>query len=269
MTNKVGSVAKNIHLATKILLKIKFVASEFLKRGLMNPTNSFKWRHYSSEIILLCVRWYCRYCLSYRNLEEMMNERGLTVDHTTIYRWVQRYAVEIRRRLAKFVRSPNTSWRVDETYIKIKGVCHYLYRAIDSNGETLDFYLSKKRDANAAFTFFQQLSSIGDPRVINVDKDKAYPCAFAEMQEKGIFENTELRRVKYLNNIIEQDHRMIKKQYHHSLGYKEFSSASNTIEGIEAMHMIFKGQIDRIPDGNAYDVKLFIEELFKTQGLAA
>lgn len=235
----------------------------------MDQNNPFKWRHYESCIILLCVRWYCRYCLSYRNLEEMMNERGLTVDHTTIYRWVQRYAVEIRRRLAKFVRAPNTSWRVDETHIKIKGVWHYLYRAIDSNGETLDFYLSKKRDANAAFTFFQQLSSIGDPRVINVDKDKAYPSAFATMQEKGTFINTELRRVKYLNNIIEQDHRTVKKQYHHSLGYKEFASARNTIEGIEAMHMIFKGQIDRIPDGNAYDVKLFIEGLFKAQGLAA
>ena len=235
----------------------------------MDQNNPFKWRHYESCVILLCVRWYCRYCLSYRNLEEIMNERGLTVDHTTIYRWVQRYAVEIRRRLAKFVRAPNMSWRVDETYIKIKGVWHYLYRAIDSNGETLDFYLSKKRDAKAAFTFFQQLSSLGDPRVINVDKDKAYPCAFAEMQEKGSFLNTELRRVKYLNNIIEQDHRAVKKQYHHSLGYKEFVSARNTIEGIEAMHMVFKGQIDRIPDANARDVKIFIEDLFEVRGLAA
>jgi len=235
----------------------------------MDQNNPFKWRHYESCIILLCVRWYCRYCLSYRDLEEMMNERGLTVDHTTIYRWVQRYAVEIRRRLAKFARAPNASWRVDETYIKIKGVWHYLYRAIDSNGETLDFYLSKKRDAKAAFTFFQKLASIGDPRVINVDKDKAYPCVFSAMQEKGSFANTELRRVKYLNNIIEQDHRTVKKQHNHSLGYKEFASARNTIEGIEARHMIFKGQIDRIPDGTAYDVKLFIEGLFKAQGLAA
>ena len=129
--------------------------------------------------------------------------------------------------------------------------------------------MSKKRDAKAAFTFFQKLASIGDPRVINVDKDKAYPCVFSAMQEKGSFANTELRRVKYLNNIIEQDHRTVKKQHNHSLGYKEFASARNTIEGIEAMHMIFKGQIDRIPDGTAYDVKLFIEGLFKAQGLAA
>ena len=235
----------------------------------MDQNNPFKWRHYESGIILLCVRWYCRYCLSYRNLEEMMNERGLSVDHKTVYRWVQRYALEIRRRLANFARTPNTSWRVDETYIKIKGVWHYLYRAIDSNGETLDFSLSKKRDAKAAFTFFQKLASIGDPRVINVDKDKAYPCAFSAMQEKGSFANTELRRVKYLNNVIEQDHRTVKKQHNHSLGYKEFASARNTIEGIEAMHMIFKGQIDGISDGNARDVKIFIEDLFEVKGLAA
>ena len=198
-----------------------------------------------------------------------MNEHGLSVDHTTVYRWVQQCAVEIRRRLANFVRTPNASWRVDETYIKIKGVWHYLYRAIDSNGETLDFYLSKKRDAKAAFTFFQKLASIGDPRVINVDKDKAYLCAFSAMQEKGSFANTELRRVKYLNNIIEQDHWTVKKQYNHSLGYKEFASARNTIEGIEAMHMIFKGQIDGISDGNARDVKIFIEDLFEVKGLTA
>lgn len=235
----------------------------------MDQNNPFKWRHYESCIILLCVRWYCRYCLSYRNLEEMMNERGLGVDHTTIYRWVQRYAVEIRRRLESFVRTPNSSWRVDETYIKIKGVWHYLYRAIDSNGETLDFYLSQNRDAKAAFTFFQKLAAIGNPRVINVDKDKAYPCAFAAMQAQGIFANTELRRVKYLNNIIEQDHRTVKKQYNHSLGYKELASARNTIEGIEAMHMIFKGQMDGISDGNAHEVKIFIESLFEVQDLAA
>ncbi len=116
--------------------------------------------------------------------------------------------------------------------------------------------------------FFQKLSSIGDPRVINVDKDKAYPCAFAAMQEKGIFVNTELRRV-YLNNIIEQDHWTVKKQYHHSFGYKKFASARNTIERIEAMHMIFKGQIDGASDGNACDVKIFIESLFEENDLAA
>lgn len=235
----------------------------------MDQHNPFKWRHYESDIILLCVRWYCRYCLSYRNLEEMMNERGLSIDHTTIYRWVQRYSTEIRRRLANFVRTPGTSWRVDETYIKIKGEWHYLYRAIDSNGDTLDFYLSEKRNAKAAFKFFKKLDSFENPRVINVDKDKAYPAAFSALQKVGIFENTELRRVKYLNNIIEQDHRAVKKQYYHALGYQNFASARNTIEGIEAMHMIFKGQVSKIPDANAFDVKLFVEELFEVKILVA
>ena len=128
-----GSVAKNIHLATKILLKIKFVDSEFLKRSLMNPTNSFKWRHYSSEIILLCVRWYLRYCLSYRNLEEMMNERGLKVDHTTIYRWVQLYGAELKKKLRTFV--CQRRFNFDPPLIKIAGrKLTHLYKKFHSDG---------------------------------------------------------------------------------------------------------------------------------------
>lgn len=121
----------------------------------MNPNHPFKWRHFLPEIILLCVRWYLRYPLSYRNLEEIMLERGLSIDHTTIYRWVQTYSPELDKRSRKYLKPTNDSWRVDETYIKVKGQWKYLYRAVDSNGNTIDFMLSAKRDATAAARFFR------------------------------------------------------------------------------------------------------------------
>ncbi|MFL5627205.1 MAG: IS6 family transposase, partial [Ktedonobacteraceae bacterium] len=114
----------------------------------------FKWRHFEAEIILLCVRWYLRYALSYRDLEEMMLERGLHVAHTTIYRWVQRYAPALEKRCRPHLKATNDCWRVDETYVKIKGVWMYLYRAGDSQGNTLEFHLSTTRDTQAAKPFF-------------------------------------------------------------------------------------------------------------------
>ena len=175
----------------------------------MNQQNPFKWRHFEAEIILLCVRWYLRYSLSYRDLEEMMRERGLQVDHTTIYRWVQCYAPELDKRCRPHLKACNDSWRVDETYIKIRKTWMYLYRAVDSEGNTLEFLLSPMRDAEAAKRFFLKAlhSSTGSaphahpveeevaeptaadpnptqsaPRVINVDKNASYPKAIAELK---------------------------------------------------------------------------------------
>ena len=122
----------------------------------MNKQNLFKWRHFEADIILLCIRWYLRYSLSYRDLEEMMLERGLHVDHSTIYRWVQRYAPELERRCRPHLKACSDSWKVDETYVKIKKTWMYLYRAIDSEGNTLEFLLSPTRDAEAAKRFFCQ-----------------------------------------------------------------------------------------------------------------
>ena len=155
----------------------------------MAQTALFKWRRHESEIILLCVRWYLRYSLSYRDLEEMMNERGLSIDHTTIYRWVQAYAPELERRIRPHLSLTNDSYRVDETYIKVKGAWKYLYRAVDSTGQTIDFMLSAKRDARAAKRFFRKMLKAAkhqSPRVINVDRNKAYPLAVEELKEEGV-----------------------------------------------------------------------------------
>src|SRR5579859_7912694 len=168
----------------------------------MQNTTPFKWRHFEASIILLCVRWYVRYSLSYRDLEEMLLERGLHVDHTTIYRWVQCYAPELDRRCRPRLKATTDSWRVDETYIKIKGTWMYLYRAVDSAGHTLEFLLSATRDAQAAKRFFCKTltaSHTVTPRVITVDKNPAYPKALSELKAKGtVPSQSELRQVKYL-----------------------------------------------------------------------
>ena len=182
----------------------------------MEKQNLFKWEHYQPDIILLTVRWYLQYNLSFRNLVEMMEERGLSMAHTTIMRWVHQYSPELDKRLRRHLKCTNDSWRVDETYIKVKGQWMYLYRAVDSEGNTIDFYLSKTRDQKAAKCFFQKaLRSfhVSKPRVITVDKNPAYPVAIQQLiDEQKMPEGIQIRQVKYLNNIVEQDHRFIKKE---------------------------------------------------------
>jgi transposase-like protein len=144
----------------------------------MSTPSILKWRHFLPDVILLNVRWYCRYPLSYRNLEEMMQERGIEVDHSTLNRWVLKYAPELDLRIRPHLQATNDSWRVDETYVKVKGVWKYLYRAVDSARNTLDFMLSAKRDGKAAERFFRkvlQARHTQSPRVITVDKNAAYP----------------------------------------------------------------------------------------------
>ena len=230
----------------------------------------FKWKHFQPEIILLNVRWYCRYALSYRDLEEMMAERGLSVDHSTIHRWVLQYGPELDKRCRPHLRSTNDSWRVDETYVKVKGQWKYLYRAVDSSGQTLDFRLSAKRDANAAKRFFNKVLKARHtqtPRVITVDKHAAYPAAVNELKgEANLPEDTELRPVKYLNNIVEQDPRRIKRLVKPGLGFGSFNSARRTLKGYEAMAMIRKGQVEGIDQDDVTGQISFIHTLF---GIAA
>jgi len=212
--------------------------------------NQFIWKHFEKEIKLLCVRWYLKYPLSYRNLVEMMKERGIGVNHTTIMRWVHQYSPILEQRIRKHVKLTDDSWRVDETYIKIKGKNAYLYRAVDSKGNTIDFYVSERRTKGAAKRFFKKAlraSHNRQPRVITTDKYKATEMAILEEKHCGDLNcRTEHRMIQYINNIVEQDHRFIKKKTNAMLGFKSYKSAKNTIAGFEIMHMIHKGQIESI-----------------------
>lgn len=212
--------------------------------------SDFKWRHYQGDIILGCVRWYCKYGISYRDLEEMMLERGFEVDHTTLYRWVQHYAPEMEKRLRWYWKpSMGRSWRVDETYVKVKGKWAYLYRAIDKSGDTIDFYLSSTRDAKAAKRFLgkalKSIKTYNHPDSINTDKAAAYNIAIAELKTEGKCQpDTVHRQVKYLNNIIEADHGKLKRLIKPTLGFKSMKTAYATIKGFELMRIFKKGQID-------------------------
>ncbi|KEK20344.1 IS6 family transposase [Bacillus gaemokensis] len=235
----------------------------------MEKQSLFKWKHYQPDIILLTVRWYLRYNLSFRDLVEMMEERGLSIAHTTIMRWVHQYSPELDKRLRRHLKSTNDSWRVDETYVKVKGQWMYLYRAVDSKGNTSDFYLNKTRDSEAAKRFFKKalLSfHVSKPRVITVDKNPAYPMAIEKLKkEKKMPEGIQIRQVKYLNNIVEQDHRFIKKRVRSMLGFKSFYTAKFTISGIEAIHMIKKQQLI-LRDQSVQNQNIFINQLFGLTG---
>ena len=204
----------------------------------------FRGRHFQDQIIVLCVRWYLRYCLTLRDLEEMMAERGIEIDHSTIGRWVLRYAPELHKRIRRDTRNPNCSWRVDETYVRVAGRWTYLYRAVDSTGETIDFMLSPKRDAVAAKHFLQMaLWRVGGlrPRVINVDGHPAYPQAIRELKASGeLGRQCRCRPTPYLNNVLEQDHRFVKKRIAASLWFRSLDGALRTIAGYEAMNVIRK-----------------------------
>jgi IS6 family transposase len=213
--------------------------------------NEFGGRHFTADVILWAVRWYLQFPISYRDLERMLADRGVSVDHTTVSRWTQRYAPEIEKRLRPHLQMTNGSWRVDETYIKVKGRWTYLYHAVDSRGQTIDFLLSAKRDASAALRFFRKalkLPHTVTPRTITVDKNPAYPSASKSMKKAGELSRfARLRQVKYLNNIVEQDHRRIKRLVRPGLGFKSMSTARRIIAGYEIFAMIRKGQVARTP----------------------
>ncbi len=228
---------------------------------------AFKGRQFTAEVILWAVRWYLMFPVSYRDLELMLLDRGVAVDHTTIFRWIQAYAVELEKRIRPHLRMTNGSWRVDETYIKVKGRWTYLYRAVDKCGQTIDFLLSAKRDAAAAKRFFRKALAqphTVNPRTITVDKNPSYPKAVAEMKNDAeLWRRSRLRQVKYLNNILEQDHRRIKRLTGPGLGFGGFRTARRTLAGFEAMAMIRKGQIRYIGGNDIRAQSSFIAGLFQ------
>jgi transposase, IS6 family len=221
----------------------------------------------------------------------MMLERGLQVDHTTISRWVQDSAPELEKRCRPHLKAGNDSWKVDETYLKIKKVWMYLYRAVDSQGNTIEFLLSPMRDAEAAKRFFlkalhstagpapqahlveeqvAQTTALTDPtiltsapRVINVDKNAAYPKAVAELKAAGVLpQQVELRQVKYLNNLIEQDHRFIKRLTKPGMGFFSFETGWRTLQGYAIMNMLRKGQVQGVDKGDVRGQIAVVNKLF-------
>jgi len=204
----------------------------------------FKGHRVEKDIILTCVRWYLAYPLSYRNLEEMMAERGVEVDHSNIYRWVQKFSPQLEAVFRNGRKRPvGQSWRMDETYIKIKGQWRYLYRAVDKEGQTIDFLLTARRDKKAAKRFLRKaIGQHGLPGKITIDKSGANTAAIEALVEETDHE-IEIRQIKYLNNLVEQDHRAIKRIVRPMLGFQSFRSARITLQGVELMHMIKKGQM--------------------------
>ena len=213
---------------------------------LPHTSSLFRGRHFDHTVIILCVRWYSTYKLSYRDLVEMMAERGVSVSHTTILRWVRRYVPELEKRWRHYARPAGTSWRVDETYIKVRGRWTYLYRAVDKQGLTVDFLLSEHRDVAAAKRFFTRaVGQHGIPKTITLDGYPATHAAIAELKKSGVLRpKTKIWTSKYLNNIIEQDHRRVKQRIYPMLGFKSFRNAAVTISGIEFVQKIRKGQFD-------------------------
>jgi putative transposase len=205
---------------------------------------NFKGSQFEREIILWGVRWYVAYPISYRQLEEMMGERGVAVDHSTLNRWVIKYAPEFEKVFRRRQRPVGRSWRLDETYVKIKGKSAYLYRAVDRDGNTIDFLLTPTRDRDAAEAFLRKaILTQGLPEKITIDKSGSNTAAI-QHYNKTHKTAIVIRHSKYLNNLVEQDHRAVKRLTRPRLGFKSFWAARCTIAGIEVMHAIRKGQLE-------------------------
>ncbi len=211
----------------------------------------FKGRHFDRSVILLCVRWYLAYNLSLRNLEEMMAERGISVDHATVHRWVVRYSPELLERFNRRKRSVTGKWHVDETYLKVRGQWRYLYRAIDSNGDTVEFWFSERRNLTAAKRFLRKaLKRHGRPERIVIDgsqtnREAILSCdaeSWLQDRSRRSLKPVRIRQSAYLNNRIEQDYRAIKRRIRPMLGFKAITTAQVILSGIEMIHMMRKGQ---------------------------
>ena len=210
---------------------------------------SFKGAHFPQDIILMGVRWYLAYPLSYRHVEELMEERGVPVDHATIQRWVVKYSPQLEEALHRRKRPVWVSWRMDETYIRVKGQWYYLYRAVEKTGQTIDFLLTRHRDERAAKRFLTKaIRRHGVPEKITIDGSAANEAAIKSYNEEHGTAIV-IRQVKYLNNVVEQDHRGVKRITRPMLGFKAFDAAQSTLVGIELMHMIKKRQL-MVEEGN-------------------
>ena len=199
--------------------------------------------HYPLEVMLTCVRWYVAYPLSLRHLEEMMAERGISVDHSTVHRWAIKLLPALEKAFRRCKRAVGKSWRMDETYVKVRGEWKYLYRAVDKEGNTVDFLLRARRNKDAAQRYFEKsIQQNGVPETVTIDKSGANLAALHAVNAERAT-TIKIRQVKYLNNVVEQDHRAIKRIIRPMLGFKDFHCARVILSGIEVMHMIKKGQM--------------------------
>jgi transposase-like protein len=229
----------------------------------------FKRRRFPVAIILLCVRWYCKYGISYRDLAEMMSERGVSVSPSTIFRWVQRYAPEIEKRVRPYQGHRSDSWRVDEIYVRVSGRWRYLFRAVDKHGRLIAFMLSARRNTNAAYRFLRKaikVMSHSPPFSITTDKLAAYPKAILRLQDEGLLpKHVEHRTSKYLNNILEADHGALKRVIRPTRGFQSMKTAAATLTGFEIMRMIRRGHCIQRECRATGEIRL-VNQLF---GLAA
>jgi transposase-like protein len=229
----------------------------------------FKRRRFPVAIILLCVRWYCKYGISYRDLAEMMSERSVSVSPSTIFRWVQRYAPEIEKRIRPYQGPRSGSWRVDETYVRVGGRWRYLFRAVDKHGRLIASKLSSRRDTGAAYRFLRKaLRAMSDdpPSSITTDKLASYPKAILRLQSEGLLPNdVKYRTSKYLNNILEADHGALKRVIRPTRGFQSMKTAAATLTGFEIMRMIRRGHCIQRERRATGEIRL-VNQLF---GLAA
>jgi transposase, IS6 family len=220
----------------------------------------FKRRRFPAEIILLCVRWYCKYAISYRDLSEMMQEGGIDVDHMTVFRWVERYAPEIEKRASWYQGLRSDSWRVDETCIRVNGKWKYLWRAIDKQGRLMDVMLSDRRNTKLGKAL--KIMKDWPPSSNTTDKLASYPKAIHRLKREGkLAATTRHRTSKYLNNIIEADHGALKPMIRRVRGFKTMRTASATIKGFEIMRMIRRGHCVLKDRGTKGEVR-FVNNLF-------
>ncbi len=236
----------------------------------MTTAQAFRGFRFLAEVILWAVRWSLQFPISYRDLEHMLADRGVEVDHTTLSRWVQRFAPELEKRMRRHLKPCRGPWHGDETYIRVDGRWRYLYRAVDGLGQTIDFLLSAKRDKRAAQRFFNKAlgrENTRNPQVGVTDRLKSYPGALREMEREGkLWRFTRHRRGQWLNNWAEQDHGRIKRRTRPMLGFKRFVTARRTLAGIEAMAMLSKGQVRAVPANDIRAQRALVHQIF---GLAA
>ncbi|PGC44768.1 IS6 family transposase [Bacillus toyonensis] len=224
----------------------------------------FKGKQFKKDIILVAVGYYCRFSLSYRDVSEILQERGISVHPTTIMRWVHEYGSLIYQVWKEKNSTPHHAWHIDETYIKVKSEWCYLYRAIDSDGHTLDSQLRKTRDHQAAYMFMKRLvQAFGEPTILTSDKAPALLCAFKKLKKNGFYARTKHCTIKHLNNLIEQDHRHVKRRFVKSSGFQNLRHASRTIKGIETIHALYK-QRQSLQRASAFSTYNELQQLLAT-----